>query len=131
MREGIIHFKPFHTTERFQMDQYKEDLIQDMEHTNGRVKVLFDMRDCSPGFCHVEYTIRVLVENEEYMKRKLEVSVALFRYTRLTKLLCDAFMAVYTPVRPFYICTDEKEALEILLATKSHEAHFDRCLRRL
>ena len=81
----------------------------------ARVRVLFDLRDCPLGLPQLHFTLRTLWRHEAYMREALERSVALVPHSAAVKALCDLFLYVYAPVRPFSIEIDEAAALAFVL----------------
>ena len=80
----------------------------------GPVCLLFDLRFCTIGMEQLQFTIRTLLENEQYMFQKLERSVALVPHNTFVKYMCDIFLHFYTPIRPFQIDIIEHEALQFV-----------------
>lgn len=84
-----------------------------------RVRLLFDLRECAIGLPQLHFTVRTLLKNEAYMRRTLERSAALVPPNRAVKALCDLFLRMYTPVRPFAIEIDYHKARAFVTTTKT------------
>ena len=109
------------------MRQCRAQLRAELDASEERVRLLFDLRSCTLGLAQLHFTVRTLLKNEAYMRVRLERSVALLPGgNRAVKALADLFLRMYTPVRPFRIEVDAHAAHAFVRTTevgvKAHRA---------
>ena len=95
-----------HRLKTFVEDRYNE--------TQTPVRILFDLRSCALGLPQMHFTLLHPKKNETFMRLRVERSVALVPSNLAVKALCDLFLRLYTPVRPFSIEIDAEEAEKFL-----------------
>lgn len=105
---GVWTVTPPRTADRSTMRSVRAQLVDLLETEaragRGRVRLVFDLRECALGLEALAFALRTLARYEAFMRARLERSAALVpRGNRAIKALCDAFLRAYTPVRPFAI----------------------------
>lgn len=114
----LLRFTPPATSELTEMRRLRAELRADIDSAFASagcpVRILFDLRHCRLGWPHVEFAVRTLLRNDAYIREKLARSAALIPPSPATKALCDLFLRIYTPARPFAVHLEEAPALAFL-----------------
>lgn len=111
--DGVILFTPPVTTDKAKMRELRAELVAEVERAPD-ARILFDLRHCDLSFVHLTFTLRTLFRYEAYIRAHVDRSAATIPHNHATKALCDIFLKMYTPVRPFRVFLDDSEAQSFL-----------------
>lgn len=134
----VLRFRPAPTEDRDCMRRQHDALrrcIRAIVRESGRpVRVIFDLRHCSPSLAHVEFACAVLWRSQAFMEASLWSSVAILPCGALTKTMCDLFLSLYRPVRPFAVESSPRAAVAFLMTCDEQvdsDVSYDEALERL